>query len=382
MFSALLLVVASSLGLWGIEARSISHAPRALRERSITTSVSRPTAFKRSSQIAVTDNVVSLSKRSVKYNKRSAAYLLGKITDTTITGTYANGSSSVLTSLEIGEEYATPITIGTQTFEVIVDTGSSDTWVVETGFECIDFSTGKKTTESECDFGPYYTKDSTFVQTADENFNIEYGDGESLTGIIGTETVTLAGVEVTDQTIALVTIASWEGDGTTSGLTGLAYTALCVSTHSQLQDLLLTDNSTSAYKGTDPSDDTTQVEYSPIIETLINKDLIAAPLFSLAILRDVSGDAGYLALGGVPPISFTQDFTSTPILVTTISGYPDAYDFYTVNIDEVVLNGAAVASSGGSSIQYIVSSYIISVCLPYNHHFSYYNRLGRLRHYS
>jgi hypothetical protein len=32
-----------------------------------------------------------------------------------------------LTSLELGQEYATSITIGTQTFEVVVDTGSSDT---------------------------------------------------------------------------------------------------------------------------------------------------------------------------------------------------------------------------------------------------------------
>lgn len=88
---------------------------------------------------------------------------------------------------------------------------------------------------------------------------------------------------------------------------------------------------------------------------MITKDLIAAPLFSLAILRDVSGPAGYLALGGVPPISFTQDFTSTPILITTIEGYPDTYDFYTINIDDVVLNGVAVANSGGTDIQYIVS---------------------------
>ena len=227
LFNSLLLLAASSLAPLGIEARAFSHAPRALKDRSITTSVSRPTtAFKRSSAITTSDNVVSLSKRSVTYNKRSAAYLLGKITDAAVTGTYANGSSSVLTSLFLGEEYATPITIGTQTFEVIVDTGSSDTWVVETGFECIDLDTSKKTTEAACDFGPYYTTDSTFVKTANENFNIEYGDGEYLTGIIGTETVTLAGIEVTGQTIALVTVAAWEGDGTTSGLTGLAYTAL------------------------------------------------------------------------------------------------------------------------------------------------------------
>ena len=130
---------------------------------------------------------------------------------------------------------------------------------------------------------------------------------------------------------------------------------ICVGT-------LLTINSTSAYEGTNPSEDSTQVEYSPIIETLVNNDLIPEPVFSLAILRDVSGDAGYLALGGVPPISFTQDFTSTPILITSISGFPDAYDFYTINIDEVVLNGKFVSGSGGSNIQYIVRSCSIFIC--------------------
>ncbi len=89
-------------------------------------------------------------------------------------------------------------------------------------------TTGKKTAQSDCEFGPTYTTESTFVQTPKENFNITYGDGESLSGIIGTETVTLAGIKVTDQTIALVNTAAWEGDGKTSGLTGLAYAALCV----------------------------------------------------------------------------------------------------------------------------------------------------------
>ena len=85
------------------------------------------------------------------------------------------------------------------------------------------------------------------------------------------------------------------------------------------------------------------------------KDGLIDSYFSLAILRDVSGDAGYLTLGGYPPINFTETFTTTPILVTTISGYPDSYDFYTINIDEVTVNGEAVSGSGGSSIQYIVS---------------------------
>lgn len=69
----------------------------------------------------------------------------------------------------------------------------------------------------------------------------------------------------------------------------------------------------------------------------------------------MSGPAGYLALGGVPPVDFVQDFTSTPILITTIDGYPVTYDFYTINIDSVVLDNASVPLSGGD-IQYIVDS--------------------------
>jgi hypothetical protein len=60
-----------------------------------------------------------------------------------------NGSTTGLTSLFTGEEFAAEVEFGTETFELIVDTGSSDTWVVETGFTCTDLSTGKTTTEGK-----------------------------------------------------------------------------------------------------------------------------------------------------------------------------------------------------------------------------------------
>jgi len=84
-------------------------------------------------------------------------------------------------------------------------------------------------------------------------------------------------------------------------------------------------------------------------------DGLVSPLFSLAILRDLEGPSGYLALGGVPPIDFVQNFTSTPILVTTIEYYPDALDFYTINLEGIVLNGKTLASSD-STKDYIVDS--------------------------
>jgi hypothetical protein len=85
------------------------------------------------------------------------------------------------------------------------------------------------------------------------------------------------------------------------------------------------------------------------------KEGLVDSYFSLAILRDVSGATGYLTLGGLPPIDFDETFTSTDILVTSIEGYADSYDFYTINIDAVTLNGKVVSNSGGSDIQYIVS---------------------------
>jgi hypothetical protein len=102
----------------------------------------------------------------------------------------------------------------------------------------------------------------------------------------------------------------------------------------------------------------TQEVYSPIFNTLY-KDGLIPPLFSLAILRDISGPSGYLALGGVPPINFVQDFTSTPILITTIEGYPTTYDFYTINIDDLVLDGIPLPGSGGD-IQYSEYSELFS----------------------
>ncbi|QSZ37538.1 hypothetical protein DSL72_008636 [Monilinia vaccinii-corymbosi] len=265
----------------------------------------------------ITDHVLELTKKSTGgSNVRSAAR-------------FKKGSRTPLLSLFEGQEFATDITFGKQTFEVILDTGSSDSWLAETGFSCIDLDTGNSTKQAACGFGSTYTKDSTFKAIAGEEFKIKYGDGEYLTGVLGSQPVTFAGIEATT-TVALVTSAAWQGDGTTSGLVGLAYPGI-----------------TSAYKGS------TQVPYDPIFTTFY-KDGLVRPLFSLAIERDVSGPAGYLALGGLPPVDFVHDFASTPILVTSISGYPKTYDFYTINIEGAYLNGKALPDA--ATPQYIVDS--------------------------
>lgn len=94
--------------------------------------------------------------------------------------------------------------------------------MVKKDFECLDLDTGNKTIQSECAFGSRtYTVDKTFRKIDGEEFDIDYGDGEYLYGYMGTDVVMLADITV-DQEVAIVTEAAWEGDGTTSGLTGLA----------------------------------------------------------------------------------------------------------------------------------------------------------------
>ncbi|KAJ5884359.1 hypothetical protein N7504_011931 [Penicillium tannophilum] len=317
-----------------LERATVNHvAKRTLQNRNVDLDVRtwKPTAQIGSRSSAKSSQTMSLKKlKRSRANPRSAAYLKG-LTGRSSSST-TSGSSELISLFE-GEEFATSITFGTQSFDVIVDTGSSDTWVVKSGFECIDLDTGKKTSTSTCEFGTTYTADSTLKTISGEEFEIEYGDGEYLYGYMATETVTLADITV-DQEIAVVTEAAWEGDGTTSGLTGLAYPAL-----------------TSAYSERTEE----QEEYNPIFTTMYEDGLIDS-YFSLAILRDVSGDSGYLTLGGLPPVNFTETWTTTDILITSISGYTKAYDFYTINIDSVSINGETVSGSGGSDIQYIVDS--------------------------
>jgi hypothetical protein len=102
-----------------------------------------------------------------------------------------------------GDEYLTEITFGDATVQVVLDTGSSDTWLVQKGFQCVD-SNGKKQGQSACAFGP--TFNGTIDVIPDENFNITYGDGEFITGNMGYADVTIAGLTVEDQEVSSLAI--------------------------------------------------------------------------------------------------------------------------------------------------------------------------------
>ena len=204
----------------------------------------------------------------------------------------------------------TDIVVGGEKFSVVIDTGSSDTWLAATGFNCL------KGTEADCGIATTYVKTPTFKPVANENFAISYSDGELLTGSFGTEQVTVAGITVKNQQIALVTNANWNGDGVSSGVLGLSFPA-----------------NTKAYSGTNPSFNTAanQVNYNPFFTSAYTEGNVA-PLFCIALSR--KQDGGMLSIGGLPPVPYVPIFASTPFQVLTATstgskGHPE-YTFYTI----------------------------------------------------
>jgi hypothetical protein len=230
-------------------------------------------------------------------------------------------NQSQLISVEAGQVFLAPVTVGGQRFEVVIDTGSSDPWLVTPDFVCANPYTGENVTQEECYFGAAYDsrRSSTFAPIPNQNFNISYTDQEALTGDFGNESFTLGGITMSQQKFALVEYAAWLGDGYSSGLIGFAYSSL-----------------TSAYAGDDPRVDMrgNTIPYNPLFVNMYNQSLVP-PIFSLAINRDPS-DGGLLALGGIPDVPHAPYWVSVPIenlgFVYTGTDTP-AYSFYRVAAD-------------------------------------------------
>ncbi|QSZ35454.1 hypothetical protein DSL72_008324 [Monilinia vaccinii-corymbosi] len=210
--------------------------------------------------------------------------------------------------LRKGNVWYTNLTVEGQTYPLVIDTGSSDTWIVKPNFTCLDSGIGAPTSQGACLFGPGYAPGSGFKPIPNVHFNTTYPSGENLKGTFGFVEVNLGGITVNTQ-IATVDTAIWLGDGTTSGVLGLAYPSI-----------------TASFNGTtfDSDNAETQLPYDPIFTTMYKQNLIP-PIFSLALSRPsdrIGHESGYLALGGLPPIASYGPWGVAPIQYVEIGeGY-------------------------------------------------------------
>lgn len=186
-----------------------------------------------------------------------------------------HGYENITTTSAYGTQYGVEVAFKKQRLVLALDTGSADTWVVSARSNCTAYG-------GHCALGPPYTGGFVGGQPLRYvHLYIEYGDGEIVQGPLGPVDVTIAGVRVRNQTVALANTTLWVGNNVTSGVLGLAYPAL-----------------TNAYEGEfGDHEPYFQKEYAPIFANMVNQGLVEN-FFSIAISR--KGSDGAIAFGGVP----------------------------------------------------------------------------------
>jgi len=250
--------------------------------------------------------------------------------------------------------YLTTVNFGGETFTAVLDTGSADTWLVGEGFRCSRLGA---MTPAQCKFGNAYKKSKSFVEVTQQLFSTKYADGETLAGIIGRETVTLGGITVKNQTVAIVNNANWHGDGKSSGLIGMAFPSV-----------------TRAHDNSNPMARKI-VKYNPIFFTMYKAGLIK-PTFSLTLNRVEEGP-GVLALGGLPKsIKHENRWARAPMeylsIMPSVGGVAKEYTLYAVKAGGFTVNGTKVASSpnvvidSGTTLSYLPAAVVTALAKGFN----------------
>ncbi|KAI1382743.1 acid protease [Hypoxylon trugodes] len=229
-------------------------------------------------------------------SQRSAAALFGQIQR----NSGGNGYENVSAVNHYAVEYSVRAFFNKISMDVIIDSGSADTWVRAPDFICRN-NLNKTLPQETCGLGPSFAGNFTGRPIHDQHFTVKYGDGESVQGRLGYMDVAFAGINVFRQEIALATQGTWHGNNVTSGVLGLAYPSL-----------------TNAYWGNDLNNDDQYLSapYSPLFTSMVRKGL-TAPCWAIALARNSS--LGSISIGGMPPVDISKsDYDTTPILILDI----------------------------------------------------------------
>ncbi|KAJ7312930.1 acid protease [Mycena albidolilacea] len=204
--------------------------------------------------------------------------------------------------------YFSTVAIGTppQTFSVILDTGSSDLFVLDSSCSgCSDavlFDSSKSSTFSQ--------------QTSTRPTIITYGSG-SVEGFIGTDTVSMGSFSVPSQ--AFLTVEAMDQgliDGSVSGLIGLAFQGLA------------------------------DTKATPFWQTLASNGKLSSPEMGFQLLRSTTRDnepGGTFTLGGTNSSLFTGDIEFHDLVASS----PPT--FWLLSLSAVTVQGKSVSISTGNA---------------------------------
>ncbi|NXR83240.1 PEPA protein, partial [Pycnonotus jocosus] len=198
------------------------------------------------------------------------------------------------------DEYFGTISIGTppQEFTVVFDTGSSNLWVPSV-------FCSSPACRNHNRFNP--AQSSTFLSTNDTLF-IAYGTG-SMTGILGYDTVDVAGINVLNQIFGLAETEPGDFFYYTpfDGILGLAFPSIASS------------------------------GATPVFDNMMRENLVDRDLFSVYLSRDSQGGS-FVLFGGIDPYYTTRGISWIPLSDET---------YWQITMQSVSVNGAPVACSSG-----------------------------------
>jgi hypothetical protein len=230
-------------------------------------------------------------------NTRSAAAAFGAVQRINAGGSYENVTSETV----YGTIYGVRVLWGNTSLSLVLDTGSSDTWVVQGNFTCLS-SLGDEVDQSSCWFGPTYNGTFSGGKIFDQHMYVQYGDLDIASGPMGYQDITIANITVAGQEVALVNATYWQGDNITSGILGLAYPSIT-------NDYF--GSGSSAHGWLD------EIQYPPIFTSMVQQGL-SQPYFAIALERNSSG--GVISFGGPPPFADVDysEAAETPIIIVSI----------------------------------------------------------------
>ncbi|KAH7563487.1 aspartic peptidase domain-containing protein [Bipolaris maydis] len=244
----------------------------------------------RSVDLPVAEHVVPIRRLSSSSSQLSGRDELLSSNDIAVSGRTAGLRNT-------RDIFGVDVQVGDQVSTLIFNTGVPFTLVFAPGFQCLD-TDGNKFKPDTCPFTAHDTASFSGGKIDGPILNLTYGDGTGASGPRGYEKVSLAGIHIDRQEIAICNRAV-EQDWTTKpvgGFVGFSF----------------------------PNTDTQQLKanysYTPWIFTAYEQGLIYPPVFSVALnpvyKRSVDfANNGALAIGGLPPnVPTTGSWAITPVV--------------------------------------------------------------------
>ncbi|KAF9584927.1 hypothetical protein BGW38_004645 [Lunasporangiospora selenospora] len=224
-------------------------------------------------------------------NRGSKGQSLGRLESET------NLARVPLVDYNFDREYYGSVQIGQppQTFKIDFDTGSSQ--FVISAKDCI-----------ECSGTTHYdARASSTYKPGSKPWRITYGDLSHAEGVLGRDRITIDGITVENQQLALVTNESAGFDDTVDGIMGLAFGALS----------------------------TTGTPTKTVFENMMSQKLVERGLFSFYLGKTSLGGGGEVIFGGMDKsrIADGHEVTFTPVTRAK---------YWQINVSNVLVNSKVI----------------------------------------